>query len=109
MTPPRMRDSSRYWVPILFATLWLVMGLVVVSQAADQVTEFHGSVLTVDVAAKKLVVKKDSGGTRFTFVTSDTTVYEGVKTFGDLKKDDHVAVTFVVTGSQYLAHKVVKK
>jgi hypothetical protein len=71
-------------------------------------TDFQGTVLTADPAAGKLIVKKDEGGTRFTFVVNDKTQFtgSGLKNLADLKKGDHVVVTFLVNGAQYVAQKV---
>lgn len=70
-------------------------------------TDFKGTVLT-DPAAGKLVVKKDEGGTRFTFVVNEKTQFigSGLKTVADIKKGDHVVVHYVVTGSQYIAQTI---
>jgi hypothetical protein len=58
----------------------------------------------------KVTVKKDGGGTRFTFLVDDKTRFDGgLKSLKDLKKDDKVTVTYVVTGSQYIAQKVARK
>lgn len=78
---------------------------------AQQGAEFAGTVLSVDVAAKKFAVLKEGGGTRFTFVTNDQTQFkgEGLKSVSDLKKGDAVTVTYKVVGSQYQAHVVAKK
>ncbi len=77
---------------------------------ADQAVDFPGTVLLADQAAGKLAVKKADGGTRFTFVVNEKTKFEGAaKTLADVKKGDSVTVTYVVSGSQYLAQKVVKK
>jgi hypothetical protein len=76
----------------------------------DTGTEFAGAILTVDVGANKFAVKKESGGTRFTFVATDKTQFEGgPKSIKDLKKDDKVVVLYQVQGPQYLALKVTKK
>jgi hypothetical protein len=74
---------------------------------AQDGTDFKGTVLA-DPAAGKLIVKKDEGGTRFTFVIDDKTKFMGsmVKSLADIKKGDHVMVTYVVTGSQYVARNV---
>ncbi|MBA2253264.1 MAG: hypothetical protein H0W13_11295 [Nitrospirales bacterium] len=68
-------------------------------------TDFQGTVLTSD---GKLIVKKDEGGTRFTFVVNDKTQFmgSGLKSLADIKKGDHVIVNYVVNGSQYVAQKV---
>ncbi|MFM8551132.1 MAG: hypothetical protein ACKOCD_02290 [Nitrospiraceae bacterium] len=77
---------------------------------AQGATDFPGTVLTVDPAAGKLAVKKDGGGTRFTFTVNEKTQFEGAaKSLKDVKKDDKVTVLYVVTGRQYLAQKIVKK
>jgi len=74
---------------------------------AQEGTDFKGTVLA-DPAAGKLIVKKDEGGTRFTFVIDDKTKFMGsmVKSLADIKKGDHVMVTYVVNGSQYVAQNV---
>ncbi len=74
--------------------------------SAETAVDFPGTVLKVDDAAGKLTVKKD--GTRFTFVVDGRTQYTGVKVLKELKTGDTVTVTYVVIGSQYVAHKVVK-
>ena len=72
--------------------------------------EFAGTVVTADAKTGKIAVKKESGGTRFTFVTNEQTRWEnGLKGLGDLKKDDHVVVVYQVQGSQYLALRVIPK
>src|SRR5574338_1728025 len=64
--------------------------------------EFTGTVLTADAKTGKIAVKKESGGTRFTFVTNEQTRWEnGLKGIGDLKKDDHVVVVYQMQGAQY--------
>ena len=79
------------------------------SEAAAEV-EFAGTVLTADAKTGKIAVKKESGGTRFTFVTNEQTRWEdGLKGIGDLKKDDHVVVVYQVQGAQYLALRVTPK
>ncbi len=78
-------------------------------QAAGPV-EFAGTVVMTDSAAGKIAIKKEAGGTRFTFVTNDKTQWEhGLKGIQDLKKDDRVVVLYQVQGSQYLALKVSPK
>ncbi len=79
------------------------------AQAAGPV-EFAGTVVMTDSAAGKMAIKKDGGGTRFTFVINDKTQWEhGLKGIQDLKKDDRVQVLYQVQGSQYLALKVSPK
>lgn len=93
---------------------WLVFGLLLAlsvltvsaSDAAGEV-EFPGTVLKADAETGKLAVKKDSGGTRFTFVTNEQTRWEqGLKGIEDLKKDDHVVVVYQTQGTQYIAVRV---
>jgi len=78
---------------------------------AESGTDFPGTVLMVDPVAGKLSVKKDGGGTRFTFVINDKTKFEGagLNSLKDVKKGDNVTVNYVATGSQYIAQKVSKK
>jgi hypothetical protein len=77
---------------------------------AESGTEFSGTVVSVDEGTGKFAVKKDSGGTRFTFVANEKTQFEGgPKHIKDLKKDDHVVVFYQVQGPQYLALKVALK
>ncbi|MBM4134331.1 MAG: hypothetical protein FJ245_11230 [Nitrospira sp.] len=91
---------------ILLAGLLLLAAGTAWAQAG---VDFSGTVLLVDPAAGKLAVKKDGGGTRFTFVVTDKTRFEGaINSLKDVKKDDKVTVTYIVTGSQYLAQKVMK-
>ncbi len=95
----------------------LVLLLAVVSVAippsntlAQAGTEFPGTVLMVDPATGRFAVKKDSGGTRFTFVANDKTQFEGsLKSIKDLKNGDKVIVLYQVTGPQYIALKVSLK
>jgi Cu/Ag efflux protein CusF len=68
--------------------------------------EYAGEVLKVDVAIKKLTVKKNDGN-RFTFVVNDRTAFTGVrKSLQDLTKGDHVTVEFQTAGGQYTALRV---
>ena len=77
---------------------------------AEGGTEFVGTVLSVDTASGKFAVKKDGGGSRFTFVANEKTHFDGgVKAVKDLKKDDHVAVLYQVQGSQYVALNIALK
>jgi hypothetical protein len=68
-------------------------------------------VVSIDQSAGKFAVKKDGGGTRFTFVTDDKTAYSGtgLTSVKDLKKDDHVVVMYQVKGTKYVATSVAKK
>jgi len=78
---------------------------------AETGTEFSGTVLTVDQSTGKFAVKKESGGTRFTFTANDKTKFHGTGLSGlkDLKKDDRVVVLYQVQGPQYLALNVTKQ
>lgn len=82
-----------------------------VSTLADNGIEFPGTVLTVDLAAGKFAVKKDSGGTRFTFVANDKTKFQGagLASLKDLHKDDKITVLYQMQGSVYLAISVTKR
>lgn len=94
---------------VVCTLLLLVPGLFLVQ--AGEGTEFPGVVLMVDQAAGKFAVKKDGGGTRFTFVANEKTKFSGsgLSSLKDLKKDDHVVVFYHVQGSQYLAASIAKK
>jgi len=103
----RQRLSHHLAVAVLFVGLLLLATGTVWAQAG---VEFPGTVLMVDPAGGKLAVKKDGGGTRFTFVVNEKTQFEGtIKSLKDVKKDDKVTVLYAVTGSQYLAQKITKK
>ena len=92
----------------LFGCLLLCCFLI--SASAEGGTEFPGTVLSVDAAAGKLAVKKEGGGTRFTFVLNEKTRFSGgPKSLGDLKKGDQVTVTYSVAGSRYIAETVAAK
>ena len=96
-------------IPVFFLAAALV-GLLELSLEpvpAEGGTEFVGTVLSVDTSSGKFAVKKDGGGSRFTFVANEKTQFDGgVKALKDLKKDDHVAVLYQVQGSQYVALNV---
>jgi hypothetical protein len=89
----------------------VLLAVAVTSVQSGEGTEFPGTVVSVDLAAGKFAVKKDGGGTRFTFVTDDKTAYSGMglTSVKDLKKDDHVLVTYQVKGTKYVATSVAKK
>lgn len=92
---------------LLAVTVWLIGPGDALAQTG---TEFPGTIVTVDQATGKFAVKKESGGTRFTFVANDKTKFEGgPKSIKDLKLGDHVVVLYQVTGSQYSALKVSLK
>ena len=78
---------------------------------AGEGTEFPGTVLMVDYATGKFAVKKDGGGTRFTFVANEKTKFSGtgLTSLKDLRKDDQVVVLYQVQVSQYRAASVTKK
>ncbi|HJU05367.1 MAG TPA: hypothetical protein VJ692_09465 [Nitrospiraceae bacterium] len=93
----------------LSAVLLLATFLGVVSAHAQSGTEFPGTVLSVDVAAGKLAVKREGSGTRFTFVVNEKTQFiEEAKSLAHLKKGDNVNVTYSVVGSQYIVQKIAK-
>ena len=94
--------------------LVLLLGVLLVVCWADAAavyaqvgTDFKGTVLA-DPAAGKLIVKKDEGGTRFTFVVNEKTQFmgSGLTSVADIKKGDHIIVNYVMNGSQYVAQKV---
>src|SRR2546428_9076527 len=96
---------------IIIAWLGVSAGLIGMSSVwAETGTDFAGTVLTVDPAAGKLGVKKEGGGTRFTFAGSATTPFAapGLTSLKDVKKGDSVTVPSGVTGSQYAALKLTK-
>src|SRR2546423_15199143 len=97
---------------VVLTWFFLCLCLIAIGPAlAESGTDFPGTVLMVEPAAGKLSVKKDGGGTRFTFVVNDKTKFEGagLNSLKDVKKRDNVTVNYVVTGSQYIAQKVSKK
>lgn len=96
-------------IPILLVAS---LGLVSLANVQAQTgTEFPGTVLMVDQATGKFAVKKDGGGTRFTFVANDKTKFQGtgLASLKDLQKDDKVVVLYHVQGAQYLAINVTKR
>ena len=96
--------------PALILAMTAFLGIIGARALAGEPVDFPGTVLNVDAAAGKLAVKKDGGGTRFTFVVTDKTRFQGQRltSLKDVKKDDHVTVTYVTQGSQYLAQKVTR-
>ena len=106
----RLGSNYSTWLPglVLFA---IMSGFATAgrAEAAGEV-EFPGTVVSTDAKTGKMAVKKESGGTRFTFMTNDQTRWEsGLKGIQDLKKDDHVVVWYEVKGSQYIALRVAPK
>lgn len=89
----------------------IVLGTGVVSSQAGDAIEFSGTVLTVDQATGRFAVRKDGGGTRFTFTANGHTKFAGagLASLKDLKKDNHVLVVYRVQGSQYLADSITRK
>lgn len=105
------RSFSTYSWLFIAVGLFAASGVFLVpASLAQSGTDFPGTVVMVDPAAGKLAVKKEAGGTRFTFVVNDKTQFEGpgLKSLKDIRKGDSVTVTYQVTGSQYLAVKVTK-
>jgi hypothetical protein len=96
---------------IVLLVVMCVCLLSVASAHAENQIEFPGMVLSVDLTAGKFAVKKDGGGTRFTFVANDKTKFRGagLASLKDLKKDDKVMVLYHVQNSQYLAISVTKR
>lgn len=88
-----------------------LVGCVVSPMAlAESGTEFAGTVLTLDQTTGKFAVKKDGGGTRFTFTANEKTKYQGGLTgLKDLKKDDKIIVVYEVHGPQYLALRITRQ
>ncbi len=94
---------------LALASLAIFTGLAIARPAfAAELVEFSGTVVTADPAANKLAVKKDGGGTRFSFTVTDKTKFQGVGGLKDVKKDEHVVVQYQVEGSKYLAVTVRK-
>ena len=109
-TARRFSHGRSTWCRLLLLCV-LMNGLVPTepAEAAAEV-EFPGTVISADAKTGKMAVKKESGGTRFTFVTNEQTRWEsGLKGIGDLKKDDPVVVWYQVQGSQYIALRVAPK
>jgi hypothetical protein len=103
-----MLDYRQHRTLILLVSVFLVIFCPRAAAVhAQGGTDFKGTVLA-DPAAGKLIVKKDEGGTRFTFVVNEKTQFigSGLKTVADIKKGDHVIVNYVVNGSQYIAQTV---
>jgi hypothetical protein len=99
-----------HWSKML-QTVALIMAIWCGVTQAETGTEFPGTVLMVDHATGKFAVKKDPGGTRFTFVANDKTQFlgTGFSSLKDLRKDERVIVLYQVQGSQYVALSVSKQ
>ena len=99
-------------IPVIFlaAVLYGLLESSLEPVRAEGGTEFVGTILSVDTTSGKFAVKKDGGGSRFTFVANEKTHFDGeAKAVKDLKKDDHVTVLYQVQGSQYVALTVTLK
>src|SRR5437867_13125086 len=108
----RTKHRTQAWTGGVLTLFCLSFFLIAIGSAlAESGTDFPGTVLMVDPAGGKLSVKKDGGGTRFTFVVNDKTKFEGagLNSLKNAKKGDNVTENYVVVGSQYIARKVSKK
>ena len=96
---------------VLILAITALLGILGTWAVAGEPVDFPGTVLNVDAAAGKLAVKKDGGGTRFTFVVTDKTRFQGqgLTRLKDLKKDEHVLVQYQVEGGKYLAVTITAK
>ncbi|MEP7150944.1 MAG: hypothetical protein ABI856_04475, partial [Nitrospira sp.] len=94
-----MQRLSAVVIPALFMAA-VLSGVLESSLAqSERGTEFVGTVLSVDTSSGKFAVKKDGGGSRFTFVANEKTHFDGgANAVKDLKKDDHVTVLYQVQG-----------
>ena len=103
------RRAIRQWIMLPLLLTGLFVAAMYQAEAAKEV-EFAGVVMTADARTGKMAVKKEGGGTRFTFVTNEQTRWEGgLKGMADVKKDDSVVVLYQVQGTQYLAVRVAPK
>jgi hypothetical protein len=92
---------------ILVSTCLVILCSLATIVVAQSGTDFSGTVVKTDVSMRKLTVKKDEGGTRFTFTAHDKTQFTGrLKGLEDVKVGDRVVVRYIVQGSQYLAETV---
>lgn len=103
--------ERRGWLALVWflsvAAMWTVK---FPAWPADAGTDYPGTVVMVDSNAGKLGVKKEGGGSRFTFVVTDQTQFDGgIKSLKDLKQGAGVVVKYVVNGSQYVALKITRK
>lgn len=107
----RIPNACWYGLGLLLLCFAVMSGTGLAPVQAGEGTEFPGTVLTVDQTTGKFAVKKDGGGTRFTFTANEKTKFAGtgLASLKDLKKDDQVVVIYQVQGSQYLAVGVTKK
>ena len=95
-------ENRSLWAIVLSVLLCLTTASALL--AAEQ---FAGEVLKVDVAAKKLTIKKPDGN-RFTFMVDDNTAFAGSRrSLNDLTQGDKVTVDFQMMAGQYKALKIV--
>ena len=89
---------------VLMIILCLALAIVPSTPAEEQ---FAGEVLKVDMAAKKLTVKKPDGN-RFSFTVDGKTAFAGSRRgLEELTKGDKVTVEFQSAAGQYKALKIV--
>ena len=101
--------ATRAALSLLLASITL-LALAQPAWTADAGTDYPGTVVMVDASAGKLAVKKEGGGSRFTFVVNDKTQFEGgLKSLKDLQQGSAVVVKYVTEGSRYMALKVTPK
>jgi hypothetical protein len=108
---PASNAGILYGLAAAFVCLGVMLATGLSPVLAGEDTEFPGTVLTVDQVTGKFAVKKDGGGSRFTFVADEKTKFSGtgLASLKELKKGDHVVVLYQVRGSQYLAASVTRK
>src|SRR5207249_10079909 len=108
----RTKHRTQAWTGGVLTLFCLSFFLIAIGSAlAESGIDFQGTVLMVDPAGGKLSVKKEGGGTRFTFLVNDKTQIEGacLNSLKDVKKDDNDTVNHVVAGSQYMSQHTSKK
>jgi hypothetical protein len=93
---------------VLVLAIVLASFLSAIQVLGESGTDFAGTVVMVDVASGKFGVKKEGGGSRFTFVVNEKTQFGGpdLRSLGDVKPGTLVTVNYSVKGSQYIANKV---
>jgi hypothetical protein len=100
-----MTDILRLFMTVLLMALTLILPAAPVQAEAD----FTGTVLSVDQAAGKVVVKTEGSGTRFTFVVNEKTEFQGIKNLKDVKKGESLTIRYQASGSQYVARRITAK
>lgn len=105
----RNRHSLLQRIASAISPLTLTFLVMSLPALAGEAVDFPGTVIAADAAANKLAVRKDGGGTRFSFTVTEKTRFQGVTGLKDLKKDEHVVVQYQVEGGKYLAIAVTKK